>query len=112
MNFKNYERWICEACGFIYDEAQGDPDSGLAPGTRFADIPEGWECPICGMRKSDLRLLKKSPPGDLQKTKHIKKLSRMNAMEGLNILLLLVQGLRGGQLQRTSDVWDPLHRFF
>lgn len=52
-----FQRWICDACGFIYDEAKGDPDSGLAPGTRYADIPEDWQCPLCGLSKSDLRLL-------------------------------------------------------
>ena len=57
MNDEHLQRWICDACGYIYDEAKGDPDSGLAPGTRYADIPEDWQCPLCGLRKSDLRLL-------------------------------------------------------
>lgn len=45
--------FICKACGLIYDEAAGDADSGLAPGTRFADIPEDWACPLCGVGKAD-----------------------------------------------------------
>ncbi len=45
--------FICRACGLIYDEAKGDADSGLAPGTRFADIPDDWACPLCGVTKSD-----------------------------------------------------------
>ncbi len=45
--------FICKACGLIYDEAQGDADSGLAPGTRFADIPDDWACPLCGVGKAD-----------------------------------------------------------
>ena len=45
--------FICRACGLIYDEAKGDPDSGLAAGTRFADIPDDWACPLCGVSKSD-----------------------------------------------------------
>ena len=45
--------FICRACGLIYDEAEGDPDSGLAPGTRFEDIPDDWECPLCGVTKTD-----------------------------------------------------------
>lgn len=61
MNAADYRRWICDACGFIYDEAQGDPDSGLAPGTRYDDIPDDWECPLCGLRKADLRLLPDTP---------------------------------------------------
>ena len=38
-------------CGYIYDPAVGDPDSGIAPGTAFADIPEDWVCPVCGLGK-------------------------------------------------------------
>ena len=49
-------RWLCEACGLVYDEARGDPDSGLAPGTRFEDIPEDWTCPVCGVDKSFFEL--------------------------------------------------------
>jgi len=45
--------FICRACGLIYDEAKGDADSGLAAGTRFADIPEDWACPLCGVGKAD-----------------------------------------------------------
>ena len=48
-----YRQFICHACGWIYDEAQGDPDSGLAPGTRFEDIPQDWSCPLCGVTKAD-----------------------------------------------------------
>lgn len=53
----DYQRWVCDACGYIYEEEKGDPDSGLAPGTRYEDIPDDWMCPLCGLNKSDLRLL-------------------------------------------------------
>ncbi|RTY58901.1 rubredoxin [Pseudomonas veronii] len=48
-----WRKFICRACGLIYDEELGDPDSGLAPGTRFQDIPNDWECPLCGVTKVD-----------------------------------------------------------
>lgn len=48
-----YQSYICEACGYIYNEADGDPDGGLPPGTRYADIPENWACPLCGVTKAD-----------------------------------------------------------
>ena len=44
--------WICKVCSMIYDPAQGDPDSGIAPGTPFEAIPDDWSCPICGVRKA------------------------------------------------------------
>jgi len=46
-------RWICESCGFIYDQADGDPDGGIPPGTAFEDIPDTWYCPVCGSAKSE-----------------------------------------------------------
>ena len=45
-------KWICMACSMIYDPAEGDPDSGIAPGTPFEAIPDDWHCPICGARKA------------------------------------------------------------
>ncbi|MFM9913382.1 MAG: rubredoxin [Methylophilaceae bacterium] len=43
--------WECAVCGFVYDEAKGMPDEGIAPGTRWEDVPEGWACPDCGAGK-------------------------------------------------------------
>jgi len=57
MSKTDYKKYICRICGFIYDEAQGDPDSGLAPGTRFEDIPDDWTCPLCGVSKVDMILM-------------------------------------------------------
>ena len=51
-----FQQYICDACGYIYDEAVGDVDSGLAAGTRFDDIPDDWYCPLCGVTKSDFTL--------------------------------------------------------
>ena len=61
MSESDYKRWICDACGYIYDEAKGDPDSGLNPGTRYDEIPDDWMCPLCGLSKSDLRLIPDQP---------------------------------------------------
>ena len=45
-------KWICKVCSMIYDPVAGDPDSGIAPGTAFEQIPDDWHCPICGARKA------------------------------------------------------------
>lgn len=57
-----WKQFLCRACGLIYDEGEGDPDSGLAPGTRFADIPDDWACPICGVTKSDFEPYRRRAP--------------------------------------------------
>jgi rubredoxin-NAD+ reductase len=48
-----YLSFICDACGYIYNEADGDADGGLAAGTRYAEIPDDWACPLCGVTKAD-----------------------------------------------------------
>jgi rubredoxin len=53
----DFKKYHCLECEHIYDEAQGDPDSGIAPGTRWEDIPDDWECPICGAPKSFFKLM-------------------------------------------------------
>jgi len=45
-------KYVCTACGYIYDPAVGDPDSGIAPGTPFENLPDDWVCPACGVAKS------------------------------------------------------------
>ena len=55
-----WAHYICHACGYVYNEADGDADGGLPPGTRFADIPEDWACPLCGVTKADFELY--APP--------------------------------------------------
>lgn len=54
---EEYKAYMCVVCGFIYDEAQGMPEEGIAPGTRWADIPENWSCPECGAGKGDFEMV-------------------------------------------------------
>lgn len=53
-----YRKFLCVVCNYVYDEEKGDPDSGLAPGTKWDDIPEDWSCPECGVTKSDFEEIK------------------------------------------------------
>jgi rubredoxin len=51
------QTWMCLICGWIYDEAAGDPEHGLAPGTAWSDVPMNWTCPECGARKEDFEMV-------------------------------------------------------
>ena len=44
-------KYVCDVCGYEYDEALGDPENGIAPGTKFEDLPEDFACPLCGVGK-------------------------------------------------------------
>ena len=46
------EKYVCDVCGYVYDPAVGDPDNGIAPGTKFEDLPADWTCPLCSVVKT------------------------------------------------------------
>jgi len=52
-----FRSWMCVVCGFIYNEADGLPEEGIAAGTRFEDLPDDWCCPDCGVTKADFELI-------------------------------------------------------
>jgi rubredoxin len=52
-----YRSWMCVVCGFVYNEAEGLPEEGIAPGTRWEDIPDTWTCPDCGVTKDDFEMV-------------------------------------------------------
>ena len=56
MSDSDYKKYECVICGFIYVEAEGLPDDGIPAGTRWDEIPEDWECPDCGISKTDFDL--------------------------------------------------------
>ena len=47
------DKYVCTVCGYVYDPEQGDPDNGVDPGTKWEDVPDNWECPVCGASKDD-----------------------------------------------------------
>jgi rubredoxin-NAD+ reductase len=106
MSGSEYQRWVCDACGFIYDEAKGDPDSGLAPGTRYADIPDDWQCPLCGLTKSDLRLLPEVVPvAQTARTTPVKSGSRSKG--GKEYVVIIGAGTAGWSVAEAIRRRDP-----
>ncbi|CAE6825002.1 Anaerobic nitric oxide reductase flavorubredoxin [Paraburkholderia domus] len=53
----DFKQWVCVICGWVYDEAAGLPEEGIAPGTRWADVPVDWRCPLCDVGKGDFALV-------------------------------------------------------
>ena len=52
-----FNSYLCVICGFIYEEEKGGPEDGIAPGTRWDQVPPNWTCPDCGARKDDFELI-------------------------------------------------------
>ena len=47
-------KYVCNVCGYVYDEEVGDPANGIAAGKKWDDVPETWVCPVCGGGKEQL----------------------------------------------------------
>jgi len=46
-------KYKCIVCGYVYEPEMGDPDNGIAPGTSFDELPDEWQCPVCGVSKNE-----------------------------------------------------------
>ncbi len=57
MATEAFRTYMCVVCGLIYDEAAGWPEDGIKAGTRWADVPESWVCPDCGVGKADFEMV-------------------------------------------------------
>jgi rubredoxin len=47
------DKYVCTVCGYVYDPGEGDPESGIEPGTPFDELPDDWVCPVCGASKDE-----------------------------------------------------------
>ncbi len=56
-------KYTCMICGYTYDEEKGIPEKGIAPGTKFEDLPEDFRCPLCKMPKDKFRNVAKDVQG-------------------------------------------------
>lgn len=90
-----FRQYICDACGYIYDEAVGDADSGLVGGTRFEDIPDDWYCPLCGVTKSDFALYE-APSIDALRAQASRSAPVWNATTRHQAGVVIVGGGRAG----------------
>jgi rubredoxin-NAD+ reductase len=116
MTDSPYRKWICDACGYIYDEAKGDPDGGLPPGTRYDDMPDDWQCPLCGLRKIDLRPLPDAPipaapaaaPGSEARTGKARRRRRFGSADHLVVVGAGVAGWSAAEAVRRRDPTRPI----
>ena len=118
-------RYVCTVCGYIYDEAKGDPEHGIAPGTAWDSIPDDWVCPLCGASKAefDLQSEAKSEVKDLKVKKTevsrnqpiIEELTDMRELTPLEVSALCTNLARGCEKQYKADeqaLFNELAEYF
>ncbi|MDO8775068.1 MAG: FAD-dependent oxidoreductase [Burkholderiaceae bacterium] len=99
-----WQQYICRACGYIYNEADGDPDSGLAPGTRFCDIPDDWACALCGVTKLDFDLCAAPDPAARSTCSGAPGAPTPRSQPGV---VIVGAGRAGWQMAETLRAQDP-----
>lgn len=75
-------KYVCGICGFIYDESQGYPESGVVSGTKWEDIPEDWVCPLCGAAKDEFE--EQKPAATVEKTQNSLDMGDQDLMRELS----------------------------
>lgn len=100
-----WQQYICHACGYIYNEADGDPDSGLPAGTRFNDIPDDWACPLCGVTKADFAPYTPPDLGALQAQARCAPTSAIAGRQTPGVVIVGA-GRAGWQLAETLRALD------
>ncbi|MFN2381419.1 MAG: FAD-dependent oxidoreductase [Guyparkeria sp.] len=100
-------RWICTVCGWIYDEDEGDPDSGLAPGTRFEDIPDDWYCPLCGVTKADFMPLHEYAAQRAAEANAPRPRAARGGVGGPDSVVIVGAGIAGWTIAEQLRARDP-----
>ncbi len=109
-------KYVCSVCGFVYDEAKGIPEAGIAPGTTWEALPDDWVCPLCGAAKSEFKKQGESdaPPGK-KPISVIEPSSDMKEMSPLEVSALCTNLARGCDKQYKPEeaaLFNELARYF
>ena len=96
-------KYVCSICGYIYDEATGIPEAGIAPGTKWEDLPDDWVCPICGATKAEFEKQGDAAVSSQRKPEPIVEMSTdMQELSPLEIGALCTNLARGCEKQYKS----------
>jgi rubredoxin len=109
-------KYVCTVCGFVYDEANGIPEAGIAPGTKWEDLPDDWVCPLCGAEKSEFEKQGVSAAANEKKPKPIMDMpSDMRELSPLELSALCTNLARGCEKQykpEEADLFKQLADYF
>lgn len=96
-------KYVCSICGYIYDEATGIPEAGIAPGTKWEDLPDDWVCPICGATKAEFEKQGETAVSSEKKPKPVVEVpTDMQELSPLEISALCSNLARGCEKQYKS----------
>jgi rubredoxin len=109
-------KYICSVCGFVYDESKGIPEAGIAPGTRWEDLPEDWICPLCGAEKSEFEKQGEEAPSSkktaVPATESSADMREMTALEVSALCTNLARGCEKQYKPEEAALFNELAGYF
>ncbi len=107
------EKYICSICGYVYDEAKGAPDTGVAPGTVWSDVPKDWVCPLCGASKEEFNSLS-APKAEKNPIKIIEAddNKELTALEVSALCTNLARGCEKQYKHEEAEIFNELADYF
>lgn len=96
-------KYVCSVCGYVYDEQKGIPEAGIAPGTRWEDLPGDWVCPVCGAAKEEFERQGEAAPAERGPAPAPETSSEMREMSPLEISALCTNLARGCEKQYKPE---------
>lgn len=96
-------KYLCSVCGYIYDEAKGIPEAGIAPDTAWGDLPDDWTCPICGAAKTEFKKQGEDSSKSTKSAPIIDKTAEIREMSALEMSALCTNLARGCEKQYKME---------
>ncbi|MEG2321863.1 MAG: rubredoxin [Bacilli bacterium] len=106
------KKYKCPICGYIYDEEKGIPEKGIAPGTKWSDLPNDWKCPICGVPKDTFEEIKETVKEVVIPTENDEELREISYGELGAICSNLAKGCEKQYLDEESNLFNDLANYF
>ena len=106
------KKMICSVCSYTYDESKGIPEAGIAPGTKWEDLPEEWKCPLCGAGKEAFREQKAEAAANTHELEKLHVEKELSAMEMSIICSNLARGCEKQYMPEQSEAFRKLADFF
>ncbi len=104
---------VCTICGFVYDETLGIPEAGIAPGTRFDELPDTWVCPVCGAPKAAFRPVEAAPePVAAPAVEPAHAPREMSNLEVSAVCSNLARGCEKQYLAREAELFLQLANYY
>ena len=106
------KKYTCIICGFIYDEAQGIPESGIKPGTQWENLEDDWTCPLCGALKENFEEVEQTKVQDIRTEQNHEELGKLLNAEMSALFSNLAKGAGKQYLEEESALFTKLAEYY